>query len=110
MKVVLALGQDGMGHGDAELGKRILGTFLRKAIAIKGLTAIVMFNAGVKLAASNSPVLTELILLHDQGIDIRPCGTCVDAFGIRDQIAIGGVSNMDEIIDEMSKADKVITL
>ncbi len=110
MRVVIALGQDGMGHGDAELAQRILITFLRKAPAIRGLTAILLFNSGVKLAAEGSPVLAELTHLHDNGVDIRPCGTCVDYYGVREKITVGGVSSMDELIAEMDRADKVITL
>ena len=110
MKTVLVLGHDGMGHGDADLGRKILANFLRKSGAIRGLTAVVLFNAGVKLAADGSPVLAELSQLHDEGIDIKPCGTCVDFFQLRDRIKVGAVSNMDEIVAELNAAEKVVTL
>jgi intracellular sulfur oxidation DsrE/DsrF family protein len=110
MKTVLVLGHDGMGHGDPQLGQRILATFLRKSGAIRGLTAVVFFNAGVKLVAEGSPVIAELHQLHDSGIDIRPCGTCVDFFQVRDKIKVGVVSDMDEIVAELNAAEKVITL
>lgn len=110
MKVVIALGHDGMGHGDAELGKKILATFLRKSGAIREVTCIVLFNSGVKLAAKDSPVLAELHQLHDSGADIKPCGTCVDFYSLRESIAVGTVSNMDEIIAELNAAEKVIAL
>lgn len=99
-----------MGHGDAELGRRILTNFLRKSIAFDGLSAVLLFNSGVKLAAEGSPVLVELRQLHDLGVDVKPCGTCVDHFGVRERIAVGEVSSMDELIAEMNRADKVITL
>lgn len=110
MKVVIALGHDGMGHGDAELGKKILTTFLRKSGAIREVTGVVLFNSGVKLAAGGSPVLAELHQMHEAGVDIKPCGTCVDFYNLREAIAVGTVSNMDEIISEMNAAEKVITL
>lgn len=110
MKTVISLGHDGMGHGDAELGRRVLGTFLRKSPAIREVTAVVLFNSGVKLACKDSPVLVELKQLHDAGVDIRPCATCVDFYGVREQIAVGGVSSMDEIIAELNQAEKVIAL
>jgi selenium metabolism protein YedF len=110
MKTVLVLGHDGMGHGDAELGVRILGTFLRKSAAIKKLRGIVLFNSGVKLATAGSPVLAELQQLHDSGVDILPCGTCLEHFGLRDQLAVGEVSNMDAIVAEMSRAEKLVAL
>lgn len=110
MNIVLTLGHDGMGQGDAELGRRILTTFLRKAPALRGLSAIVLFNSGVKLAAADSPVLAELTHLHESGVDVKPCGTCVDHFALRDRIAVGAVSSMDEIVAEMNRATKVISL
>ncbi len=110
MKTVIALGHDGMGHGDAELGRRVLATFLRKSGGLRELTAVVLFNSGVLLAAEGSPVLVELHQLHDAGVDIHPCATCVDHFGVRDRIAVGAISTMDEIIQELNRAEKVITL
>ena len=110
MKTVLALGHDGMGHGDPELGRRILATFLRKSPALKKLRAVVLFNSGVKLATEGSPVLAELRQLHDNGVDICPCGTCLEYFGLTNKLGVGEVSNMDAIIAELEKAEKVIAL
>lgn len=110
MRTVVVIGTDGMGSGDRQLGLRILASFLRKSRGIRGLTAIVLYNAGVRLAADDSPVLTELRQLHEAGVDIKPCGTCVDHFQLRDRIAVGQVSNMDEIVHELNLATRVITL
>lgn len=110
MKTVLVLGHDGMGHGDAELGQKILVTFLRKTTALHDLTAVVLFNSGVRLACAGSPALAELRQLHDNGVEICPCATCLDRFGLRDRLAVGAVSNMDAIIAEMDKAHRTISL
>lgn len=108
MRTVVVLNQDQMGHGDRELGRKILATFLRKAIALDGLDAIVLYNSGVKLLAKDSAVLAELTLLAERGIDLVPCGTCVQHFGI--ELATGNVSDMDTILRELAAAKKVITL
>lgn len=108
MRTVVVLNQDQMGHGDRELGRKILGTFLRKSIALAGLDAIVMFNSGVKLVAPESPVLAEMTLLAERGVDLVPCGTCVQHFGT--QVAVGRIGDMDTIVRELSAAEKVITL
>ncbi len=110
MKTVLVLGHDGMGHGDGELGARILRTFLQKCRTIRDLRAIVLFNDGVKLAVKGSPVLGELQHLFEGGVDVCPCGTCLEHYGLRDQLDVGDVSNMDEIVAQMNAADKLITL
>jgi selenium metabolism protein YedF len=110
VNTVLLLNHDGMGHGDPTLGLKILGTFLRKTPALDKLRAVLLVNGGVKLAIEGSPVLPELRQLHDNGVDICPCGTCLDHFGLREKLAVGEVSNMDAIVAELAKAEKVITL
>ena len=107
-KTVVIVNQDQMGHGDRELGHKILGTFLRKCIALHGLEAIVFYNGGVRLVAGDSPVLAELTSLEEDGVDLLPCGTCIDALGV--EVAVGKVSNMDEIVAELARAEKVVTL
>ncbi|MEZ5987812.1 MAG: DsrE family protein [Planctomycetota bacterium] len=108
MKTVLVLSQDSMGHGDHELGRKILATFLRKAIRLRGLSSVLLYNGGVKLLAPDSPFLAELRELEEEGIDLLPCGTCLEHFGLTP--AAGRVSNMDEILDEIRRAEKVVTL
>lgn len=110
MHTVVILNNDQMGTGDRCLGQKILGTFLRKAVSIESLHALVLYNAGVKLVVAGSPVLPELTQLHERGIEILPCGTCLDAYGLSGQVAVSRPSNMDEIVAALSKAAKVITL
>lgn len=109
MKTVLVLGSDEMGRGDRELGQKILTTMLRKAhAAFSELEAIVLFNAGVKLACEGSPVLVELGQLYEHGVEILPCGTCLSHFGLTPRV--GHVSDMDSILRELARAQKVVTL
>ena len=108
MSTVLVLARAQMGDGDSGLGQKILGTFLRKSIVLDGLRYIVLFNDGVKLVATGSPVLAELRLLEENGVEIVPCGTCLEFHGITP--AVGKTGNMDQIVSEMGKAQKVITL
>ncbi len=108
MKTVVVLNKAQMGHGAADLGERILKTFLQKSIALRDLDALVMFNEGVKLSGADSPVRGELAMLEERGVDLVPCGTCLDYYGI--EPAVGSVGSMDEIVRTMERADKVVTL
>ncbi len=110
MRTVVVLNRDQMGHGDAALGMKILGTCLRKLGHFKGLEAVLLYNAGVRLATKVSPVAVELTLLHDHGVELLPCGTCVDYYGLRGEMLVDRVSNMDEIVLALQSADKVIIL
>lgn len=46
--------------------------------------------------------------LEHRGVDLIPCGTCVQAYGIA--VQAGTISDMDTILQEMNTAQKVITL
>lgn len=108
MNTIIVLNHDQMGLGDSELGRKILGTFLGKAPSIQEVTAICFYNSGVKLLAKGSPVLAELTMLEENGVDLYPCGTCVNHYGI--ELGAGDISSMDQIVQELDKAEKVITL
>jgi hypothetical protein len=108
MSTVLVLKRAQLGVGDADLGRKVLGTFLRKAIAIESLTSIAFFNEGVHLVAADSPVLAELTMLEERGIDLMPCGTCLGHYEI--EPAVGTVSDMDAILRELDQAGKVLDL
>jgi intracellular sulfur oxidation DsrE/DsrF family protein len=110
MRTVIIVNQAQMGVGDVELGRRILAACLRKLASFSGLEAIVLYNTGVTLATKGSFVAAELSELHQKGIDVLACGTCVEHFGIRDQMLFDPVSNMDEILACLRDAEKVVTL
>ena len=111
MATVIVLNKGQMGSGDAELGRKILGTCLRKLpSAFPDLEAVLLFNGGAKLATRDSFVAQELMMLHEQGVDIVVCGTCLEHFGLRDRFLFERPSGMDDILAAMRSADKVITI
>jgi len=110
MRTAVILRTDQMGEGDPELGRKILGNCLRKLHGFDGLEVIVLYNSGVKLAARESPVAAELTLLHENGVDILPCGTCVQHYGLEGRLFVDEPSSMDDILTALRTAEKVITL
>jgi len=107
MRTVLLLTRDQFGDGDADLGRKVLGTFLRKCVALEGLEAVLFVNHGARLVAADSPVLAELHLLEERGVELVPCGTCLEHYGIEPQV--GEVGTMDAIVRELSRAEKVVS-
>ena len=110
MKTVIVLNNDGMGHGDGGLGRRLATLFLGKLGRMSGLESIVFYNGGVKLLVEGSGALQPLATLEENGIDLVACGTCIDHFELRERIRVGRIGGMDDIIAELSAADKVITI
>ncbi len=71
---------------------------------------ICFYTDGVKLCVAGSPVLEELKALADKGVELVLCSTCVETFGLRDQVAVGIVGGMGDIIEAITNADNTITL
>lgn len=111
METVIVLNSDSLGKGDEELGKKLLGAFLRKTLVCEPLPdTIICYNSGVKLMAQGSIVLDAFDSLSLKGVEIIACGTCVDHYDLRNVIQVGRVSDMTEIVSVMMQADKVITV
>ncbi len=108
---VLVLSGQGMGSGSEELGKILLQACVNTLENVTPLPrTILCYNAGVFAAAEGAPTVAGLKRLVDQGVMLLICGTCVDYFGIKDRIAVGTISNMYDILQQLSTAARVITL
>ncbi len=111
MDQVVVINSDKMGMGNDELGTRLIGNFLKTLVgAERKPRMLVLYNAGVKLAAKGSQVLESLHSLENQGVEIISCGTCVNFFGLTDRMEAGRVSNMPEIVKVLTEAAAVITI
>jgi selenium metabolism protein YedF len=109
--MVVLLGSATIGRGDDELGAILTRNFLRmlKDNEPRPKTLIFM-NGGVKLAVADSPVLDELEALEKLGVELLCCGTCLDFFELRASVKVGRASNMAEIFERLSQADKVLSV
>ena len=107
--VVVILSDNRMGRGDDVLGDVLIRAFVHTLAQLKPLPdTIICYNAGVKLAAKDSAVLDDLRQLAQAGVDIIVCGTCVNFFGLGDQIAAGHISNMYDIVETMAGAARLL--
>ena len=107
--VVVILSDNRMGRGDDVLGDVLIRSFIHTLLQMKPVpNAIICYNAGVKLAVKDSPVLDDLQQLAQAGVDILVCGTCVNYFGLGDQVAAGHISNMYAIAETMAGAARLL--
>lgn len=108
---VIVVGTDKLGQGNDELGtilmKGYLYTLSENDVIPKEL---IFLNGGVKLTVEGSEVLESLKTLEKRGVKILSCGTCLDFYGIKDDLAIGEISNMYTIVESMNTSNKVIKL
>jgi len=107
--LVLVVSSDIMGRGEAELGNILIRGFFHTLGEVEPLPrTIIFYNAGVKLACEDSPVLDDLRALENHGIDMLVCGTCLGYFELTEKLAVGQVSNMYDIAETMLGAGKVV--
>ena len=113
-KIVLVFKTQGMGMTDDEaqpLKEKLAKTYLSLAGQMEPLpTAICFYTDGVRLACEGSPVLDELKALEAQGVHLILCQTCLKTFDLVNQVRVGIVGGMSDIITAMWQADSVITV
>jgi selenium metabolism protein YedF len=106
---VIAFQQNELGKGPVELGELLIKGFINTLpeLDIKP-SSLVFMNTGIFLALMDSPVLESLKKLEQAGVNILVCGTCLDYFGKKQEIGVGIISNMYDILDKLSQAHKVL--
>lgn len=106
---VIAINKEGMGQGDPVLSKKLLSAFFFALTKQDILPSVILFyNHGAYYTCQDSPLIEDLKVLEKKGVKILTCGTCLDFYGLKDKLVVGGVSNMYEIVETMAAAEKVI--
>lgn len=110
-KIMVMVANDRLGHGDDELGAKLMVSFL-KTLKEMGdeLWRLVFVNNGVKLTIRGSDILPVIQELAQEGIHIMVCGTCLTYFNLMDEKQVGETTNMLDIVTAMQLADKVINI
>ena len=106
---LVVLSADHMGEGAEELGKILMKSFLYALTQQDELPdTILCYNGGAKLTCEGSESLEDLKDLAARGVEILTCGTCLNFYGITEKLQVGSVTNMYDIVERMSSADRVI--
>lgn len=110
-KIMVMVATDRMGHGDDELGQKLMVNFL-KTLKEMGdeLWRLVFINNGVKLTIEDAATLGDLKELEENGVHIMACGTCLAHFDLMNRKRVGETTNMLDIVTAMQLADKVINI
>jgi selenium metabolism protein YedF len=110
--LVLVVPSEFMGRGGHdELGQILMRGFLHTLGEVEPLPdTIIFFNSGVKLVVEGSSVVEDLKALVEKGVEILACGTCLGYYDLRDNVAVGTVSNMYTIAEAMVGAASLLNL
>ena len=107
---VVFIGKEYIGEGNEELGKNLMRMFFYTLTESKEIpTHILLMNGGVKLATLDNQTVEHLKVLVDKGVDVLVCGACLNFYDIADELKVGSVSNMYDIVTRMQLAEKVLS-
>lgn len=108
---VILLTNDGMGQAEQALRHKLVRTYLTLLIEHGELPEVFcLYTEGVRLAVSGSPVLDLLKQVEEKGTRVILCSTCLNYFGLTDQVQVGIIGGMADIIEAQVRAAKVITI
>ena len=107
--MLVVLSGNVMGTGDAKLGTSLMKAFVFALTKQDQLPdTILCYNTGAYLTCEGADTLEDLKLLESEGVTILTCGTCLDFYGLKDKLAVGGVTNMYDIVERMENAAQII--
>jgi selenium metabolism protein YedF len=97
---VILVSSDKLGEGDPQLGDTVLETFFTLLKQREELPhAIFCMNRGVFTLTDDSFVSVHLKELMEKGVAIYACKTCVEYYGLEENLTVGKISSMGHFID-----------
>ena len=104
--------KDSIGTNEGELGRNLAKMAIYTLSESDNIPSYVLFmNEGVKLVTGVEPQIIEnLNTLIEKGSTVLVCGTCLNFYGLTDELKTGTVSNMYDILGAMQEVSKVIKL
>ena len=107
--MLVVLSGSEMGTGDTKLGTALMKAFVFALTKQDQLPdTILCYNTGAYLTCADADTLEDLKLLESEGVTILTCGTCLDFYGLKEKLAVGGVTNMYDIVERMENAAQII--
>ena len=107
--MLVVLSGNVMGTGDPKLGTSLMKAFVFALTKQDQLPdTILCYNTGASLTCEGADTLEDLKLLESEGVTILTCGTCLDFYGLKEKLAVGGVTNMYDIVERMENAAQII--
>lgn len=108
---IVAVGSEFFGRGDDQLGALLMkGLIYALAAAALPPAKMVFFNGGAKLTCEGSAALEDIRVLEQRGCEVWTCGTCLDYYGIKERLAVGGITNLYAISEMLMSPEGVVSL
>ena len=106
---VVVLSSDRMGGGDDALGRKLMKAFVFALTSLdEAPDKVICYNAGAFLTTKDPDTIKDLKALEAAGTTVMTCGTCLDYYGLKEQLQVGIVSNMYDIAEAQAGAALIL--
>jgi hypothetical protein len=110
-ETVLLITRFGMGDAEPALQQKLIITYFKLLDENDILPAVICFYTnGVRLVVEGSPVIDSLKSLEAKGVRLILCSTCLTYYNLTDQVQVGIIGGMTDILEAQRRAAKVISL
>lgn len=111
-EVVVLIKSSLFGEGDPKLGNILMKSFLVSLLeGDKKVKSLIFMNSGVELTTRNLEIIEVLKVFEEKGSVIYSCGTCLDFYGLKDDLKIGLITNMYSSVELLiGEGNRVITI
>lgn len=100
---IVVFDSDKLGEGDEDFSKKLIDSFLLALTEQdKYPEYVICYNKGVFLSAQRESAIEDLKKLEEAGVKILSCGLCLDNYGLKENLKVGKVTNMYEIVGLMT--------
>ena len=97
---IVVFSSDELGVGDEEFSKKLLEGFIYSLSEKDEVpTYVVLYNHGVRLSTINENTVADLKKLESKGATVLSCGLCLGNYNLKEELKVGQVTNMDNIVD-----------
>jgi len=108
-KLLYYIASSSVGNGDSELGESMLKALIANIKNLDKLpNTIIFINTGVKALAESREMQNDIAELDKMGVKTYFCGTCSEHFGVTNNIKVGTVSNLHEIMTLLGEHDRIV--
>ena len=106
---VVVLSADTMGGGDERLGKKLMKAFIFALTSQdEAPDKVICYNRGAYLTTRDADTVKDLKTLEAAGTTVMTCGTCLDFYGLKEELQVGVVSNMYDIVEAQMNAALIL--
>lgn len=96
---------------DPELGRTLMSNFLYSlARNAEKPSAVMLANAGVRLACEGSESLEDLQMLEAAGVMVRACTVCLTHYDLADKLRVGQPGSMNTAVAAFMSDGETLTI